>query len=786
MRGLFPSTFAPVLLGMTLLLSAAPARGECTNGVGADCVDRFVALTGTFDFFATGASFAFNDDGDDRPDGVLDEASVTVPERRIPGRAQLVQAFIYFGGSLYADGDGMDEPDRELELKVPGSDTFQRVVADQIYTSGMIPGFPEVRLYTARAEITELIQAAGGTMNGTYTARGFEADILFGEQEHTAANASYSIVLLFEEPRLPPRTIVLFDGLQEVLGSTVSLTLGGFTVSPVPSGTLTLYAQEGDCNPGPMNCDNGVNLAGAERARVVSPDPARTLVLSDADNPRNDIFNRTINTVDPPLKNVPGTDIDTFDITSALRPGDREIRVEITTPLPDPVAMASGELIGLVYVIVGIDVFLPELRVDSRIEIASETGELRDVYPPGDPLRVAYAISNTGNLPATGVRFEAEMPSNVTAFEVLAEPEGATVTVEPSGGTAGTGRVIVEGLSVRHGEVSDLVVLMQTTCPLLEGGTLTLTASVGVAAEGGVPFTMTSSTPLLARDRCGPQFFLYGGGGCRAVHAPGDGRPWLVLLAGAALVALARRRGIFAVALALLALFGAGCEGEVEVLPDRAPPPVFGVSCPGDDGMIVVPSLRGRPAFCIDRFEASSTSGALGNAEQSGDMGDGSTTARAESTRFAQPLQGVSWFQANAACLNAGKRLCTSDEWTTACRGSRDVTYPYGDEFLPYTCNGYDSGRDAPVEAGAMFRPGLGGDGSEVALGCVSEHGAYDLSGNVWEWNSTAYFEGDRRGLAGGSFRSNEIGMRCVVEDNHAPPAEADESYGFRCCKDVP
>ena len=51
-----------------------------------------------------------------------------------------------------------------------------------------------------------------------------------------------------------------------------------------------------------------------------------------------------------------------------------------------------------------VDVFAPELRVDSRIEILSAEGQKLDQYYPGDPLRIAYVMSNTGNLPATDVQ----------------------------------------------------------------------------------------------------------------------------------------------------------------------------------------------------------------------------------------------------------------------------------------------------------------------------------------------------------------------------------------------
>lgn len=779
------------LIALFGLICFAPATAEalCEAPGDPDCVVFQESFRGTIDFFATGAAFTVNNDGDDRPDQALDEASVTVPSAKIPPRAELVRAFVYFGGSLYEDQDDVEVPDTNVEIQFPGAADFVTVEGDEVYTSGGIPGFPEVSLYSVRADITDAMTTAGGPLTGTYRVRGFEADIFDGPNEHTAANASFSIVLIFKEPRLPPRAIALFDGMQEVLGSTVTLELANFIVSEQPSGSLTLYALEGDCNPGPDACDRGNNLAGREQALVIGADPARTLVLEDALNPPNDLFNRTINTVDPPGRNVTGTDIDTFDISPVLRPGDESARVQVTTPLP--ANGQAGELVGLAYVVVGIDVFAPEFRTDSRIEIATERGSVLPKYFPGDPLRVTYALSNTGNLPGTEVSLIAEMPETVADFVVLSPPEGAEINVDREGGAAGKGRIEVTGLGVRHGEVDDLVLLVETVCPLPEGGALELSADVSEAKEGSAAFTMTSSVPLVGREICGPRYLLYGGGGCRGASPDNNASGpagWMLLL-GFVLLGVRTRgkrrgKGWLGLAVVLSSTQGA-CSSDVEMTlgPDRPAPAALGFACPDHMGMVVIPSIRGEPPFCIDQYEASLDVGELGNPNQP-EGGDGSTTVVAQSMRFVRPASRVTWHQAAAACRNAGKRLCSAREWRVACRGDTELTYPYGDTYEGDTCNGFAATRGGVVETGAMIESVIGASGALEAHGCVSTHGAYDLSGNVWEWNADVFLSGARRGLAGGSFRSNPTGLRCVTQDSHADPVEENETYGFRCCVD--
>ena len=97
--------------------------------------------------------------------------------------------------------------------------------------------------------------------------------------------------------------------------------------------------------------------------------------------------------------------------------------------------------------------------------------------------------------------------------------------------------------------------------------------------------------------------------------------------------------------------------------------------------------------FCIDRFEAHTDGGALGNAQQAANdatlQGDGSTHAAAQLALAATPTTGVSWFQAQAACANAHKRLCSIAEWERACRGSQLAAYPYGGNYNETTCDGF-------------------------------------------------------------------------------------------------
>jgi len=77
------------------------------------------------------------------------------------------------------------------------------------------------------------------------------------------------------------------------------------------------------------------------------------------------------------------------------------------------------------------------------------------------------------------------------------------------------------------------------------------------------------------------------------------------------------------------------------------------------------------------------------------------------------PSAGHTWFQAHAACENAGKRLPSNTEWQAAVTGTPDP----GPDDGATTCDTADV---------------LSPSGSRAA--CVSTRGAFDMVGNLWEW----------------------------------------------------
>src|SRR5699024_2365713 len=170
--------------------------------------------------------------------------------------------------------------------------------------------------------------------------------------------------------------------------------------------------------------------------------------------------------------------------------------------------------------------------------------------------------------------------------------------------------------------------------------------------------------------------------------------------------------------------------------------------------------------------------------------------------RMDHPVTHVSWYDAEAFCRWAGKRLHTEAEWEYTARGGLEQKrYPWGDELTPdgeHYCNIWQG--KFPVH----------NEESDVYLGTApvdafpaSGFGLYRVSGNVWEWcadwfatnihkrggrdNRTGRSSGEARGMRGGTYSCHESycnRYRVAARTSNTPDSSTG-NVGFRCAKSL-
>ncbi len=201
-----------------------------------------------------------------------------------------------------------------------------------------------------------------------------------------------------------------------------------------------------------------------------------------------------------------------------------------------------------------------------------------------------------------------------------------------------------------------------------------------------------------------------------------------------------------------------GCAAEqcrTEALPVESPrgtAPLAPIECPADMAAV-------DDSFCVDRYEASRPDATATDC--------GADQSHATSRKGVMPwMIGNDNSEARAACVAAGKDLCSEMQWSLACEGSAKTTYGYGNTYEPETCNGLD----------------LFGRGFHHLLptgeleDCRSDHGVCDINGNLWEH----VLGGNSTTVRGGAYNCKD--SKRLHRCDYIPVSWTPLALGFRCC----
>ncbi len=473
------------------------------------------------------------------------------------------------------------DADRQVSFRPPGATAPVELTASsssvQVYNRPDVTESPgNVGFFTTRFDVTDILSELP-SLAGTYEVSDLLADVCFGQEArcsdgvtcddvsriHPNGLASFSLLLVVESAALPLRTVASFEGLRILTDQSLTLLFDTQPFSDPAAGRLAFYALEGDL--GISSFAGTLPPCGSREYIEVDGDAdpiSDGFCLSDDDNPVGNLFNSTINVapadpaITPPctspdpieccvgdgLCGTVGVDIDRFNISDAIEPGQDQLRVTVGT---------GTDLIVLSSVVLEADLFEPVLNVDSQIRVqeANADGQVQ----LGSPITYVIAVSNTGNVDATDVSVRMSVPPRVSDFELLSFPEGSTNTSAPGSGLNGTGLINITDLTVPAGGIAPIIFRVTTNCDALNL-TLRPSASIGTSTVPAFdvdaePVTVVGPGVLLCDgfDPDGPFLtddtvplpprILRGGGGCTSAVAV----PWILVLAGLALLWRRRR-----------------------------------------------------------------------------------------------------------------------------------------------------------------------------------------------------------------------------------------------------
>ena len=323
----------------------------------------------------------------------------------LPAGSTVLFAALYWGADTSAgsavDGvAGVAAPNAAarnvIQFATPASG-YTATTAAQVDVSGT--------RYSAVANVTSRVQSGG---SGTYRVAGLQAGR--GGDRY----GGWSLVVVFSNPSLPPRNMVVFDGyamLNTTAPTSIATTVSGFRTPP--SGTVS----------------SQIGLVGYEGDRGSDGDQflLNAINLSDAINPANNIFNSTASAGGasttartPAYVNQLGFDADLITANGLLP--NNATSANLTFSTNNETYFASAIAFSTL-------VFEPVVTSNLVKSVSDVNG---GSVAPGDILEYTIAYANSGNDGALQTVLTDAIPANTTyvagSLNIVAGPNAGAKT----------------------------------------------------------------------------------------------------------------------------------------------------------------------------------------------------------------------------------------------------------------------------------------------------------------------------------------------------------------------
>ncbi len=311
----------------------------------------------------------------------------------VPAGATVLFAGLYWGSVTTTPAQAAAR--NTVKFSTPASGGYVSLTGTSLGTFNYTSNLPMGSIYQSFADVTSLVQAAGG---GTYAVANVQAALrdANGNLPYMGSYAGWSLVVAYSAPGVPERNLTVFDGyaVQQSSDSPLNIPISGFIAPP----------------SGAVNAKVGVVAYEGDLAITGDSMALNSKQLSDAVNPANNFFDSVISNLgayqtakNPNYVNQMGFDAKLVQVPSGTIPnGATSATITLSTS-------GDGYFPGVVTT--AIDLYAPNL-VDTKSVTDVTSGGSPRAVAPGDVLQYTVNLTNSGLDAAGNVVLTDPIPAN--------------------------------------------------------------------------------------------------------------------------------------------------------------------------------------------------------------------------------------------------------------------------------------------------------------------------------------------------------------------------------------
>ncbi len=267
---------------------------------------------GDYDYVTTGGSLRTQSNGVNAC--TIQNSSSNQLISNIPTTGTIAAAYLYWAHSSYV---------QDTQITFEG----QTVNASSVYQTTVNTGAANVNFYGYVSDVTTLVSGITNINTNTFDFSGLTVDTSNNYCNSATVLGGWSLMVFYQDPNLPAVNINLYQGFDGLRYSGTSFTLDSFYAIAGAGAKATFLTWEGD---------ETLATSGAtpESLSITNQAGTTTTLTGDGGQTGNNAYNSTIydNTVTPTAYNTPniyGLDLDTYDISGFITPGDTQVTANV-------------------------------------------------------------------------------------------------------------------------------------------------------------------------------------------------------------------------------------------------------------------------------------------------------------------------------------------------------------------------------------------------------------------------------------------------------------------------